>query len=54
MAEPVVGISAVPDISNARYFKVEVAGPKDVSFTRKNEKEVEYCVLYCGVFHVLK
>lgn len=31
MAEPVPGIQAVPDESNARYFKVVVAGPKDVS-----------------------
>lgn len=29
MAEPVTGIQAVPDESNARYFKVVVAGPKD-------------------------
>jgi len=29
MAEPVPGIQAVPDESNARYFKVVVAGPKD-------------------------
>ena len=34
MAEPVGGISAIPDMSNARYFKVEVAGPKDVSFPK--------------------
>ena len=31
MNEPVPGIQAVPDESNARYFKVVVAGPKDVS-----------------------
>lgn len=31
MQEPVPGIQAVPDESNARYFKVVVAGPKDVS-----------------------
>ena len=30
MAEPVQGISAVPDEGNARYFHVVVAGPKDV------------------------
>ena len=30
MAEPVPGIQAVPDETNARYFKVVVAGPKDV------------------------
>ena len=28
MQEPVPGISAVPDESNARYFKVVVAGPE--------------------------
>lgn len=33
MAEPVPGIQAVPDEGNARYFKVVVAGPKDVSKT---------------------
>ena len=31
MAEPVPGISAVPDESNARYFHVVVAGPEGVS-----------------------
>ena len=31
MAEPVPGISAVPDESNARYFHVVVAGPEEVS-----------------------
>ena len=31
LAEPVQGISAVPDDGNARYFKVVVAGPEDVS-----------------------
>jgi len=30
MAEPVPGIEALADESNARYFKVKVAGPKDV------------------------
>ena len=30
MQEPVPGISAVPDDSNARYFKVIVAGPEGV------------------------
>lgn len=30
-AEPVPGIEAVPDDSNARYFHVVVAGPKEVS-----------------------
>ena len=33
MAEPVQGISAVPDEGNARYFHVVVAGPKDVRLT---------------------
>jgi len=31
MAEPVPGIQAVPAETNARYFKVVVAGPHDVS-----------------------
>ena len=30
--EPVPGITATADEQNARYFKVQVAGPKDVSF----------------------
>lgn len=30
-ADPVPGITAVPDESNARHFKVEVAGPVKVS-----------------------
>jgi hypothetical protein len=30
LAEPVQGISAIPDESNSRYFHVVVAGPKDV------------------------
>lgn len=30
MAEPVPGISAIPDESNARYFHVVVAGPEGV------------------------
>ena len=30
MQEPVPGISAIPDESNARYFKVIVAGPEGV------------------------
>ena len=33
MAEPVPGISAVPDESNARYFHVVVAGPEGVCLT---------------------
>lgn len=32
MEEPVPGISAAPDDSNARYFHVIVAGPKDSPF----------------------
>lgn len=31
-AEPVPGIEATPDESNARYFHVIVVGPKDVRF----------------------
>lgn len=31
MAEPVPGISAIPDESNSRYFHVVVSGPKDVN-----------------------
>lgn len=31
MAEPVPGISAMPDENNARYFHVVVAGPEGVS-----------------------
>ena len=31
MAEPVTGISATPDDSNARYFHVVVAGPAEVN-----------------------
>jgi ubiquitin-protein ligase len=30
MAEPVPGISAIPDENNARYFHVVVAGPEGV------------------------
>jgi len=33
MADPVPGISAVPDESNARYFHVIVAGPEDSPFS---------------------
>lgn len=32
MQEPVPGISAVPDESNARYFHVIVTGPEDSPF----------------------
>ena len=30
MSDPVQGLKAVPDESNARYFHVTVTGPKDV------------------------
>lgn len=30
MAEPVAGITAIPDEQNARYFHVVVAGPSQV------------------------
>ena len=30
MAEPVPGISAVPDEQNARYFQVNIEGPSQV------------------------
>ena len=36
MAEPVQGIKAIPDESNARYFHVVVSGPKDVSRVKYN------------------
>uniref|UniRef100_A0A9L0I584 UBC core domain-containing protein n=1 Tax=Equus asinus TaxID=9793 RepID=A0A9L0I584_EQUAS len=32
LAEPVPGIKAEPDESNARYFHVVIAGPKDSPF----------------------
>ena len=32
IAEPVPGISAVPDENNARYFHVVVAGPAEVTY----------------------
>jgi ubiquitin-conjugating enzyme E2 N len=32
MQEPVPGISATPDESNARYFHVLVSGPDEVKF----------------------
>ncbi|XP_072026875.1 ubiquitin-conjugating enzyme E2 N [Amphiura filiformis] len=32
MQEPVQGIKAMPDSDNARYFHVQVAGPKDSPF----------------------
>uniref|UniRef100_A0A6B2ELQ1 Putative ubiquitin-conjugating enzyme e2 n n=1 Tax=Phlebotomus kandelakii TaxID=1109342 RepID=A0A6B2ELQ1_9DIPT len=38
MQEPVPGISAVPDETNARYFHVVVAGPKDSPFEGGNFK----------------
>lgn len=31
LAEPVPGITAVPDEANSRYFHVKIAGPQDVS-----------------------
>lgn len=40
MAEPVPGISAIPDENNARYFHVVVAGPEGV------------CVLLPQITHV--
>lgn len=36
MAEPVPGISAIPDENNARYFHVVVAGPEGVSKFKLN------------------
>lgn len=39
LAEPVQGISAVPDDGNARYFKVVVAGPEDVSQRKERGRE---------------
>ena len=39
LAEPVQGISAIPDDGNARYFKVVVAGPEDVSQGREGGGE---------------
>ncbi|XP_055687001.1 ubiquitin-conjugating enzyme E2 N-like isoform X2 [Lutzomyia longipalpis] len=38
MQEPVPGISALPDETNARYFHVIVAGPKDSPFEGGNFK----------------
>ncbi|XP_033116400.1 ubiquitin-conjugating enzyme E2 N [Anneissia japonica] len=32
MAEPVAGIKAIPNEDNARYFHVQMAGPKDSPF----------------------
>ncbi|CAK9290969.1 unnamed protein product [Gordionus sp. m RMFG-2023] len=34
LAEPVPGITAIPDDENARYFKVIIAGPEDSPFER--------------------
>jgi len=34
MQEPVPGISATPDESNARYFHVLVSGPSEVSILK--------------------
>ena len=36
MTELPEGISVIPDMNNVRYFKVEMAGPKDVSFTKND------------------
>ena len=30
VSEPISGITALPDESNGRYFKVQMSGPKDV------------------------
>jgi len=38
MAEPVVGITAVPDEQNARYFHVVVAGPQSSPYEGGNFK----------------
>lgn len=35
LQEPVPGISAIPDESNARYFHVIVTGPQDSPFEGK-------------------
>jgi len=35
MQEPVVGISAIPDESNARYFHVLVTGPDEVKESKQ-------------------
>ena len=40
-AEPVPGIVAIPDDSNARYFHVDVAGPKEVGIN------ISYISLWC-------
>lgn len=32
MSEPVPGITATPDESNARYFHVDITGPQDSPF----------------------
>ena len=42
LAEPVQGISAVPDDGNARYFKVVVAGPEDVSQRKERGERGEW------------
>ena len=58
MQEPVPGISATPDESNARYFKVIVAGPEGVFiwqfFIPLAYKYVEECIAFvfsslCGI-----
>jgi len=35
-AEPVAGINAIPDESNARYFKIVVVGPQDSPYENGN------------------
>ncbi|CBY09841.1 unnamed protein product [Oikopleura dioica] len=35
-AEPVSGINAIPDESNARYFKIVVVGPQDSPYENGN------------------
>ena len=55
MAEPVQGISAVPDDNNARYFHVVVAGPSDVSQIIDNYRPffaLEYLLRICGIMLV--
>uniref|UniRef100_A0A8C9FM47 UBC core domain-containing protein n=1 Tax=Pavo cristatus TaxID=9049 RepID=A0A8C9FM47_PAVCR len=56
LAEPVPGIKAEPDESNARYFHVVIAGPQDSPFeggTFKLElflpKEVEFTRRFASV-----
>lgn len=48
LQEPVPGISAIPDESNARYFHVIVTGPQDSPFEGKF-KFFTFIIFYC--FH---